>query len=217
MPACASARCSGSVAYPVRASTRISPAGVPPASASADLRTSPSSPRANSFGKVRTRTRPPGPRIAISAFAGPSVRCGSRTRPRRRGSPRGERKFRPSTISRLRGVPLAEAEDVPRLGWRQPWISWSSSPHTHRFPSGPASRSTSVACAWLVSWNSSTRIQRHRWRSHASRCGCSESSRTANARRSSNSNALRAPQLDARSRATRAATSGAAGCLAERS
>ena len=73
---------------------------------------------------------------------------------------------------------------------RQPWISWSSSPHTHRFPSGPASRSTSVACAWLVSWNSSARIHRHRCRSHASRCGCSESSRTAQASRSSNSNAL---------------------------
>ena len=128
---------------------------------------------------VRERRGPePGRRgrASRSAPSAPGARCGSRSGRRPRGSPRASGSS-------------ARARSRARLGWRsakqrmcrgsacrQPWISWSSSPHTHRFPSGPASRSTSVACAWLVSWNSSARIQRHRCRSQASRCGCSTSS-----------------------------------------
>lgn len=53
---------------------------------------------ANSFGKLRTRTCPPGPRIAISAFgARRSLRLTHRTAASRISA--RERKFRPSTIS----------------------------------------------------------------------------------------------------------------------
>ena len=114
MPACASARCSGSVAYPVRASARISPGGVPAASASAIWAVTQFA-SANSFGNTRTRTRPPAPRIAISAFgARRSLWLTHLTAASRISDARAE--VAPEHDLRVAWMALVEAEDVPRVG-----------------------------------------------------------------------------------------------------
>ena len=114
IPARASARCSGSVAYPVRASARISLGGDPAGERVGDLRGTQFA-SANSLAKLRTRTGRRG-RASRSAPSRPAARCGSRTGPRPRGSPRASGSSARARSARVTRMPLAEAEDVPRLG-----------------------------------------------------------------------------------------------------
>jgi hypothetical protein len=96
-------------------------------------------------GDRRGRRRP-----NTTRSSSPQRLCSSFTERGLEDLPRARGSFAPARSGRVRDGARRSTGCAAGRRDASLWITWSSSPHTHGFPSGPASRSIASAVIWTV-------------------------------------------------------------------